>query len=61
MEDIVLLNTIGIKDVLVHGGGPEINHMLERVDKESKFIDDRIPHSLLIEMFSDRGIRTMIY
>ena len=27
MEDIVLLNTIGIKVVLVHGGGPEINNM----------------------------------
>lgn len=39
MEDIVLLNTIGIKVVLVHGGGPEINHMLERVGKESRFID----------------------
>ncbi|NLC93073.1 MAG: acetylglutamate kinase, partial [Treponema sp.] len=39
MEDIVLLSTIGIKVVLVHGGGPEINHMLERVGKESKFID----------------------
>ena len=39
MEDIVLLSTIGIKVVLVHGGGPEINHMLDRVGKESKFID----------------------
>lgn len=39
MEDIVLLNTIGIKVVLVHGGGPEINHMLERVGKESKFVE----------------------
>ncbi|MGP1496632.1 MAG: acetylglutamate kinase [Treponema sp.] len=39
MEDIVLLNTIGIKVVLVHGGGPEINHMLERIGKESKFVD----------------------
>ena len=39
MEDIVLLSTIGIKVVLVHGGGPEINSMLERVGKESKFID----------------------
>ena len=39
MDDIVLLSTIGIKVVLVHGGGPEINHMLERVGKESKFID----------------------
>lgn len=39
MEDIVLLNTIGIRVVLVHGGGPEINHMLERVGKESKFVN----------------------
>ena len=39
MEDIVLLSTIGIKVVLVHGGGPEINKMLEKVGKESKFQD----------------------
>ncbi len=39
MEDIVLLNTIGIHVVLVHGGGPEINNMLERVGKESKFVN----------------------
>lgn len=39
MKDIVLLSTIGINVVLVHGGGPEINKMLERVGKESKFIN----------------------
>lgn len=39
MSDIVLLNTIGIKVVLVHGGGPEINDMLKRLNIESKFID----------------------
>ncbi len=39
MEDIVLLSTIGIKVVLVHGGGPEINHMLEKMGKESKFVN----------------------
>ncbi len=39
MEDIVLLNTVGIHVVLVHGGGPEINNMLERVGKESKFVN----------------------
>lgn len=38
MNDIVLLNMVGIKVVLVHGGGPEINAMLKRVGKESKFI-----------------------
>lgn len=38
MKDIVLLSMVGIKVVLVHGGGPEINDMLKRVGKESKFI-----------------------
>ena len=39
MEDIVLLNTIGIHVVLVHGGGPEINNMLNKIGKESKFVN----------------------
>lgn len=39
MSDIVLLNAVGIKVVLVHGGGPEINAMLKRVGIESKFIN----------------------
>ena len=39
MEDIVLLSTIGIKVVLVHGGGPEINKMLDKIGQESKFVD----------------------
>ncbi len=38
MRDIVLLSEVGIKVVLVHGGGPEINSMLKRVGIESKFI-----------------------
>ncbi len=39
MQDLVLLNTIGIKVVLVHGGGPEISDMLKRIGKESKFVN----------------------
>ena len=39
MKDIVLLSTIGVHVVLVHGGGPEINKMLERVGQESKFVN----------------------
>lgn len=39
MSDIVLLSTVGMKIVLVHGGGPEINTMLRRVGKESKFVN----------------------
>lgn len=38
MSDIVLLTEVGIKVVLVHGGGPEINAMLKKVGIESKFI-----------------------
>jgi acetylglutamate kinase len=39
MDDIVLLSFVGIRVVLVHGGGPEINEMLEKTGKESKFIN----------------------
>lgn len=38
MSDLVLLNLVGIKVVLVHGGGPEISEMLKKVGIESKFI-----------------------
>mgnify|MGYP003479053877 FL=1 len=38
MSDIVLLSLVGIRVVLVHGGGPEINDMLKRLNIESKFI-----------------------
>lgn len=37
MEDIVLLHLIGVKIVLVHGGGPEITDTLKRIGKESVF------------------------
>ena len=39
MTDIVLLSLVGIKVVLVHGGGPEINDMLKRLDIQSRFIN----------------------
>ena len=39
MEDIVLMSFVGIRVVLVHGGGPEINEMLNKIGKESKFIN----------------------
>ncbi|MGN0457409.1 MAG: acetylglutamate kinase [Eubacterium sp.] len=39
MKDLVLLSTIGIKIVLVHGGGPAINKTLEKMQIESKFAD----------------------
>ena len=39
MEDIVLLHLIGVKVVLVHGGGPEITDTLKKIGKESVFVD----------------------
>ena len=39
MEDIVLLHLIGVKIVLVHGGGPEITDTLNKIGKESVFVD----------------------
>ena len=39
MGDLVLLSLIGIKVVLVHGGGPEITEMLSKVGKKSEFVD----------------------
>ncbi len=39
IQDVVLLNLIGIKVVLVHGGGPEIKEMLQKINKKSEFID----------------------
>ena len=39
MEDLVLLWLIGVKPVLIHGGGPEISDMLKKVGKQSEFVD----------------------
>ena len=39
MEDITLLWLIGVKVVLVHGGGPEINDLMKRVGKVPQFVD----------------------
>ena len=39
MRDIVLLSLIGVKVVLVHGGGPEISEMLGKIGKKSEFVN----------------------
>ncbi len=39
MEDVALLWLIGVKIVLVHGGGPEISEMMEKLGKKTQFID----------------------
>ena len=39
MEDIVLLRLVGVNVVLVHGGGPEINALMDKLGKKPEFID----------------------
>ena len=39
MDDIVLLWLIGVKVVLVHGGGPEISSMMDKLGKKPEFVD----------------------
>ena len=51
VRDIVLLSLIGVKVVLVHGGGPEISEMLSKIGKESKFVNGlRITDSETVEI-----------
>jgi len=38
-RDVVLMKLVGMNPIIVHGGGPQISNLLERVGKESKFID----------------------
>ena len=38
MKDIALMKYVGIKPVIVHGGGPEITGFLKKVGKESSFV-----------------------
>ncbi|MBR6954957.1 MAG: acetylglutamate kinase [Clostridia bacterium] len=39
MEDVVLLWLIGVRVVLIHGGGPEISEMMQRLGKKAEFVD----------------------
>ncbi|HIT25887.1 MAG TPA: acetylglutamate kinase, partial [Candidatus Enterenecus avicola] len=39
ISDIILLHLVGIRVVVVHGGGPEINEMLQKLGKQPKFVD----------------------
>jgi acetylglutamate kinase len=39
IEDVILMACVGIRTVLVHGGGPEIEAMLKKIGKESRFVN----------------------
>lgn len=50
-EDIVLLKQVGINPIVVHGGGPQIGKMLERLKIQSSFIDGlRVTDSATVEI-----------
>ena len=40
-EDVVFLKLAGIKPVIVHGGGPQINQMLDRLEVPTEFVEGR--------------------
>jgi acetylglutamate kinase len=50
-QDIALLKQVGINPVVVHGGGPQINAMLERLEIKSSFIDGlRVTDAAMVEV-----------
>ena len=50
-KDIVLLKQVGINPVVVHGGGPQIGQMLERLKVQSEFIDGlRVTDAATVEI-----------
>ena len=51
MGDIVLMTQVGIKVVLVHGGGPDINDLMEKLGKKPEFVDGlRVTDKETVEM-----------
>ena len=63
MNDLVTLTLLGVRVVLVHGGGPAINQMLKRVGKESKFVNglrytDEKPWALSSRCWPGRSTKT---
>lgn len=39
MSDVALLHYVGIRPILVHGGGPQVNHLMEKLDVQPKFVN----------------------
>lgn len=65
MGDLVLLNTVGIKVVLVHGGGPEISEMLKKVGKKSEFVNglrvtDSETAEIVLQVLSGKINKTLV-
>ena len=60
LRDVVFLEAVGIVPVLVHGGGKAISSAMAKAGLKAQFIGGRIPHSLLLELFTEQGIGTEI-
>lgn len=51
MKDVALMKYVGIHPIIIHGGGPEINSMLKRVNKETQFIEgNRVSDAETVEI-----------
>ena len=51
MKDVALMKYVGIHPIIIHGGGPEINTMLKRVNKETEFIEgNRVSDAETVEI-----------
>ncbi len=51
MKDVALMKYVGIHPIIIHGGGPEINAMLQRVNKETQFIEgNRVSDAETVEI-----------
>lgn len=51
MQDVALMRFVGIKPVVVHGGGPELSDMMRRIGKEPEFVDGlRVTDAATVEM-----------
>ena len=65
MEDIVLLWLIGVRIVLVHGGGPEINELMNRLGKKAEFVNglrvtDRETVDIVQMVLADKVNKTLV-
>lgn len=65
MQDLLLLNQMGIKVALVHGGGPEISQGLKLIGKESKFINglrvtDKESMDIVLQMLAGKVNKSLV-
>ncbi|OOH91443.1 acetylglutamate kinase [Pasteurellaceae bacterium 15-036681] len=65
MQDLLLLNQIGLKVVLVHGGGPEISQGLKNIGKESQFINglrvtDKETIDIVLQMLAGKVNKSLV-